>query len=89
MFDGKVIENNGSNTIEVKLAIREKIDNNNQSNQFSLNTNKLTLYIRNLPLSLTQKDLEQLFSHYGALSSARLNENGIAVERYVLSFEII
>ena len=63
--------------LEVRFATRETADN-------AYNENNNLVYIRNLPKCYNQSSLEKLFSKYGKILSAKINDNGIAFVRYVI-----
>ena len=44
--------------------------------------NQNNLYVRNLPESFSQTDLEELFNPFGLISTAKVNDNGVAFVRY-------
>ena len=45
-------------------------------------SNENNLYIDNVPRDFSQSSLERLFSRFGQISSAKINDNGIAFVRY-------
>ena len=70
--------------LEVRFATRKTAANAYRLQQVPPSkSNENNLYIRNLPKNFTQSSLEQLFVTYGKISSAKINDNGIAFVRYV------
>ena len=75
--------------LEVRFATRKTAANAYRLQQIpSSKTNENNLYIRNLPKYYNQSSLETLFSNYGKISSAKINDNGIAFVRYIYTTHI-
>ena len=69
--------------LEVRFATRKTAANAYRLQQVPQSkSNENNLYIRNLPKNFTQSSLEQLFVAFGKISSAKINDNGIAFVRY-------
>jgi len=70
--------------LEVRFATRKTAANAYRLQQVpSANkANENNLYIRNLPKYYNQSSLETLFANYGKISSAKINDNGIAFVRF-------
>jgi len=69
--------------LEVRFATRKTAANAYRLQQIpQTKTNENNLYIRNLPKYYNQSSLETLFSNYGKISSAKINDNGIAFVRF-------
>jgi len=70
--------------LEVRFATRKTAANAYRLQQVpSANkANENNLYIRNLPKFFNQSSLETLFANYGKISSAKINDNGIAFVRF-------
>mmetsp|Transcript_56067 Transcript_56067/g.93452 ORF Transcript_56067/g.93452 Transcript_56067/m.93452 type:complete len:919 (+) Transcript_56067:180-2936(+) len=70
--------------LEVRFATRKTAANAYRLQQVPVATkhNEHNLYIRNLPKYYNQSSLETLFSAVGKISSAKINENGIAFVRF-------
>jgi len=69
--------------LEVRFATRKTAANAYRLQQVPQSkSNENNLYIRNLPKNFTQSSLEQLFQAYGKISSAKINDNGIAFVRF-------
>merc|ERR1719334_20747 len=69
--------------LEVRFATRKTAANAYRLQQVPQSkSNENNLYIRNLPKNFTQSSLEQLFVTYGKISSAKINDNGIAFVRF-------
>jgi RNA recognition motif-containing protein len=76
--------------LEVRFATRKTAANAYRLQQVpnTSKSNEHNLYIRNLPKFYSQQHLEQLFEQFGKISSAKINENGIAFVRYTFIFLI-
>ena len=73
--------------LQVRFATRKTAENAYRSQEIpwpQSKTNKNNLYIKNLPKNYNESSLETLFSNYGKISSAKINDNGIAFVRYVI-----
>jgi len=70
--------------LEVRFATRKTAANAYRAQQVPPPTksNEHNLYIRNLPKFYNQSNLETLFAQYGKISSAKINDNGIAFVRF-------
>merc|ERR1719334_928716 len=69
--------------LEVRFATRKTAANAYRLQQVPQSkSNENNLYIRNLPKFFNQSSLETLFANYGKISSAKINDNGIAFVRF-------
>eukprot|EP01083_Nonionella_stella_P275031 934014_1 len=73
----------GGSKLEVRFATRKTAANAYRLQQIPQSkSNENNLYIRNLPKYYNQSSLETLFANYGKISSAKINDNGIAFVRF-------
>ena len=71
--------------LHIEFATRKSAATSYQTQSISesAKNNEHNLYVRNLPYSFTQKQLETLFKVYGKISAAKLGSKGIAFVRFV------
>jgi len=74
----------GEVKLEVRFATRKTAANayRLQHVPSANKANENNLYVRNLPKYYNQSSLETLFANYGKISSAKINDNGIAFVRF-------